>query len=390
MSLSVSFTGDISFSGIFAEESTVDFLDPQIITFLRNSDYNVFNIEGALTTCENIPKLGVSLTSHPSRVDMFRNFPGVIFNLANNHIMDAGAAGLKETRSIAQNLNIQTLGAGMNVDEASRPLVLEKDNIKVSLIAVCHPEGSLATDGCPGIFCDQQEEKLLDIIGECKKKTDWVVLNYHGGEEFSFVPMPSRREKFHKYIDCGVDIVIAHHPHVVQGVEQRREGMIFFSLGNFIFDIPCHFPFEGTEESVVIKINFERGKFTFEKIFTSIDREAGLINISENNTKFFEFDESQYQRLWTNECRRIIKKQYYHSMSNNIVNSKRYLGFLNQVPRKFQKPFRYFKFIYLSLRLSNPYQRAFLAGTIKDLICRFGRKAEYDQKKDDANDLHKS
>ncbi|MCC7575200.1 CapA family protein [Candidatus Woesearchaeota archaeon] len=390
MSLSISFTGDISFSGIFAEESTVDFLDPQIITFLRNSDYNVFNIEGALTTCENIPKLGVSLTSHPSRVDMFRNFPGVIFNLANNHIMDAGAAGLKETRFIAQNLNIQTLGAGMNLDEASRPLVLEKDNIKVSLIAVCHPEGSLATAERPGIFCDKQEEKLLDIIGECKEKTDWVVLNYHGGEEFSYVPMPSRRRKFLKYLESGVDIIVAHHAHVVQGIEKKGGGMVFFSLGNFIFDIPGHLSFEGTEESVLIRIGFEKEKFTFEKIFTSINRETGVINILGNNTKFLEFEEPQYQGLWANECRRVIKRQYYNSMSNKIVNSNRYLGFLNQVPRKFQNPLRYLKFIYFSLRLSNPYQRAFLAGTIKDLICRFGRKAEHDQKKDDANDLHKS
>lgn len=361
------FSGDVSFSGIFSNCSRMDFMDPDIISFFRGNDFNVFNVEGPLTSSPKIDKEGISLLSHTSHITVFKKFHGVIFNLANNHIMDAGVSGLEETLSLASMEDIKAFGSGLNLEEASRPIILEKEKVKVAMIAVCHREGPIAEDNSPGIFCETQQDAIRDVIKDCRRKHDWVVLNYHGGEEFTFVPMPSRRKKFIKYLDYGVDIIVAHHPHVVQGYEEIGEKTIFYSLGNFIFDIPDHLAFEGTNESVSLRILFEKENFSFEPLFTKIDRKTGNVKTLSDNYRFFEIKSNQYNSLWSEECKRVMRKQFQNSMERKLINNNRKLAFLNNLPSKLQKPLRYLKFFYFaSLGIKNPYQRAFVIGGLKN------------------------
>ena len=95
----------------------------------------------------------------------------------------------------------------------------------------------IASKNTEGVFCDIYEDHIRSKIIKAKTKCDWLILNYHGGEEYTRYPMPKKRSKLKKYLNYGVDVIIGHHPHVVQGIEKIDNKFIFYSLGNFIFDI---------------------------------------------------------------------------------------------------------------------------------------------------------
>ena len=125
--------------------------------------------------------------------------------------MDFGITGLENT---IRNLDINKInyfGAGMDLDKSSKIAYFTKNNITIALIGICHVEGNIADNNKAGIFSNKHKEELKKRIFEAKKMSDWVVLNYHGGAEFTYLPIPHKRDLLHEYLKYGIDIIIGNH-----------------------------------------------------------------------------------------------------------------------------------------------------------------------------------
>jgi len=178
-----------------------------------------------------------------------------ILNLANNHTMDYESAGLSSTLNILREAGIAALGAGLTRAEASKPVLIKKGDCLVGFLGytVFPPEGYISLAGKPDVA--RVDYKTIEKkIKEAKKKCDFLVVSFHWGKEYDFFPSEDQKELAHMAVDCGADLVIGHHPHVLQGVETYKGKLIFFSLGNFIFDRQLQ---SGTDETIILYLTIE-------------------------------------------------------------------------------------------------------------------------------------
>ena len=302
------FTGDLSCTGKFRDAiiSDKEVFSKEVLSFLDESDYVICNFEGPATKLDNFFRTDCDVRSPENSIDYFYDRNIRVFNLANNHIFDCGFEGFNETKEKIFNKKGVFFGAGKNLEEASKIQYLTNKNTKISLIGICHQEGLVANKNSPGIFCDINEIEIKNKIQEAKNNSDWVVVNYHGGEEYTRYPMPKRRSKLKSYLKFGADVIVAHHPHVVQGFEEIGGKFIFYSLGNFIFDIPQHREKRFINESVLLDLYFTKNKVfsNFFPIKIDIDNQNITKNIHSFNEKKYDF--SNYLVNWQEECFRVV------------------------------------------------------------------------------------
>ncbi len=272
---SLVFTGDIGFDRYMAGRFTApDLLSPSILRFFHSADHVVANVEGALIDARDDGSRGVFFHSmDPKATCVLKNIHSDIWNISNNHIMDAGTEGLVSTRTIAKEMGCRTIGAGVNETEASEPVYLPEAGgigmFGVAYMSECIPAGPDA----PGVFRWDDEAYIRERIREIKKTCRWCIVVAHGGEEFADMPNPYTRDRYMRYLAMGADAVVAHHPHVPENYETFDDGKaIFYSLGNFIFDTDYQRAHPYTDIGVLLKLIFTEEKMTFEAIGTKIVR----------------------------------------------------------------------------------------------------------------------
>jgi len=160
-----------------------------------------------------------------------------IFCLANNHTLDYGREALLETKEILQENGFYTVGVGKNQIEASKGRIIEIKGVTFAFLAyVTMPlEGIAYTEDLP-VPAQADIEEILQEIRRMRGLVDFVIASFHWGVESSPFPSEKQKEYAHLAIDNGADLVIGHHPHVIQGIERYKGKFIIYSLGNFIFD----------------------------------------------------------------------------------------------------------------------------------------------------------
>ena len=229
--------------------------------------------------------------------DFLKKIGADIWNINNNHIMDEGPEGLKCTLDAAKKKGAVTIGAGMNIDEASKPLIYP-DAGGIGFVSVGYERACRkATEDTPGCLNFSDMELIEKRIREVKRACRWCVVIAHDGEEFTSLPSPYTRERFHKYLEFGADIVVAHHPHVPMNYETVGEKIIFYSLGNFIFDTDYQRSQFNTDIGLIVKISFDKEHFTFEPFAIKIDRNACKIVKSDLPKIFENVDSEEYELL---------------------------------------------------------------------------------------------
>lgn len=190
--------------------------------------------------------------------------------------MDAGEVGLECTQQEAKRLGVRTIGAGNDLQTAAEPVILEEAG-GIGLFSVgyqrgCRPAGK----DKPGCLSWSDMETIQDVIDRIKRNCRWCIVVSHGGEEFTSLPSPYTRERYHAYLNMGADIVVCHHPHVPMNYEIVSNKVIFYSLGNFIFDTDYQRAQFNTDIGILLKLCFTEHAFTFEpfgiKILRGIER----------------------------------------------------------------------------------------------------------------------
>lgn len=306
-SLKVIFTGDCNFCGVFKENvtSSLPIFDTYLERIFSSGDYNVVNLEGPCTAKHHYLRKE-DLRNQPGAIHYLKKNHFNIFNLANNHLFDAGKEGYNDTVNEIISENGIFYGAGINLSEALKYAVIQKDTLKIALIGFSHKEGVIASEGAAGVLSISHLKQIVQLIKEAKKECRWVIVNYHGGEEFTRVPMPSRRKLSHTLIDAGADLVINHHAHVFQPVEEYRGKQIFHSLGNFIFDYPGHAMYRYTNESAILSLEFNLDNYSYKLMPFKMDKESRMLRHNENSTLMINFPSSTYKRLWMEESYRVF------------------------------------------------------------------------------------
>jgi poly-gamma-glutamate synthesis protein (capsule biosynthesis protein) len=177
------------------------------------------------------PKAGPHLRAEPAIVrDLAAGFSPLVASLANNHLMDFGAAGLAETQSAVRAAGVRTVGAGVNAAEAAAPLIVPLPALRVGILAATDRWFGLATAGQPGV--NPLAPDLPDRIRQLRHEVDLVIVSVHGGGEVSPWPSPRWQQTLRALVDAGAALVHAHHPHVPLGWERHGAGWICYGLGN--------------------------------------------------------------------------------------------------------------------------------------------------------------
>ncbi len=299
---SLVFTGDIGFDKyMYGKWDDKDLLSQEVLDFIHSADHVVVNVEGPIAeTPTNNASSGTQQLLHtmdPAATKFLKNIHADIWNLCNNHIMDAGAEGMESTLRQARNCDAQTIGAGMNIHEARKPVIIDAAG-GIGLFGVGYQRACRAAgEEKAGCYSWSDLDAIQDTIDEIKRNCRWCVVVAHAGEEFTPLPSPYTRERYHKYLEMGADIVVAHHPHVPMNYETVGDKIIFYSLGNFIFDTDYQRSQFHTELGLLVKLNFSETTFSYEPLGLEILRGPERVVQAELPQIFTDVQEDEYQLL---------------------------------------------------------------------------------------------
>ncbi len=184
------------------------------------------------------PVVGKRFTfrAHPRAIPVLARYFSAL-SLANNHSGDYGPDALLETMTGLSAAELPFFGAGRNLSEAHRAVVLVRHGIRIALLGYDEflPRFFEAGPETPGVAWSEDEDVLADIRRERARGADIVIPFMHWGWEHETEPCPRQRELARKMLDAGADAVLGAHPHVTQGAEFYRGKPILYSLGNFVF-----------------------------------------------------------------------------------------------------------------------------------------------------------
>ena len=301
----LTFTGDMSFSAFFQKGyEKEELIADSILEFCNTSDATIINYESPITPLKYTNKKRLAHRTDPEALDFIqRKFTRPIFSFANNHMMDYKSVGFIDSIEETEKRNIEFIGAGRNREEASKTVIIGTD-VKVGVISLQYKQLRNLTKNFMGPLHESMLEDLQKRLVELRKTVDWIVLVYHGGDEFLYAPMPYTRKLIKKYLKMDIDVIVAHHPHVVQGYETIKGKKVFYSLGNFIFDSTYQRAQEGTEQGMLVKLNFTKEAYTFDHLPIEINREQFLIEVGAENPHFVAIEKRHYKKLWSYEAAR--------------------------------------------------------------------------------------
>lgn len=237
--VSVAAVGDVMFgnhtiSYIEKYGPVYPFLFTQAI--LQNADVAFANLEGPFTdsgakfdkrfTFKIAPKYATALVEAGFDV----------VTLANNHILDYGIEGLSNTINTLDSIGVAFCGAGLDLQQAREPALIKKNGIQIAVLgySMTFPEEFWATDSTGGT-CYPIKKHMKESIQQSDSLADFTIVTFHWGSELKNYPKQYQKDYAHLAIDSGADLVIGHHPHVLQGLEFYKNRLIAYSLGNFSF-----------------------------------------------------------------------------------------------------------------------------------------------------------
>ncbi|MBP6084699.1 CapA family protein [Candidatus Gracilibacteria bacterium] len=220
----------------------------KIGALLENYDIVLGNLEGPVVEKrKQTPDNAMNFSFSPEYLSILKDNHFSILTLANNHTYDHGKEAFAETREQLKNAGLTPLG---------HPLEITSEH---AVIKDIHGKriGFLGFNATKLPF-DRDQASLL--VQEMNSQTDIVIVTIHWGNEYALKPNKLQKELAHIFVDSGADAVIGHHPHVVQSIEMYKDKMIFYSLGNFIFD---QYFSTATQEELAVAMKIEEHKITY-------------------------------------------------------------------------------------------------------------------------------
>lgn len=233
------FTGDVTFANHFENHvgDSIEYAFAKLKWF-SDADISMVNLENPFTEDGNAMDKKFTFKAPPEYAKILINGGVDIVTIANNHIYDFGPIGLLNTLKTLGRKDIHYIGAGRNISEARHPVIFYIKGLRIAYFAYYgthkHSDSFPATVDSAGTALRQLPIIKEDIL-KYRKSVDYIIVNFHWGEEKAQYPGNDQIYFAHQVIDFGADIIVGHHPHVLQGVELYQGKIIAYSLGNFIF-----------------------------------------------------------------------------------------------------------------------------------------------------------
>lgn len=248
------------------ENNGICYLFDEVQSYIQQHDLAFFNLECPLTNAGSKAPL-LKRFSFRGDVDAVAQLRKVGFNIAsiaNNHTIDWGRVGFAETWNVLTQGGIFPVGGGCNQREAIKPVLLKKNNLTFAFFGSVSflLEGLAYNDDQWGpAYADI--DSLVKEIKAINNFVDYVIVSFHWGDENSPLPNNQQKDYAHKVVDAGADLVIGHHPHVLQSIEVYKDRLILYSLGNFVFDNKS----EDQTQTVIFSCLFEKHKISQNRIY---------------------------------------------------------------------------------------------------------------------------
>jgi len=235
--------------------------------FLQSNDVVVANAEGPFTD-KNSVTLGVKdaplqFTFDPAVLPTLKNLGFTLLGQANNHTLNFGVAGFRVSTSTIESVGLNWFGDPRNVD--AKPYIAEIRGEKIAFIGYHE-------------FAYQGLEDILQSIKDAEKDSAFIVVYPHWGEEYKLDFTSSQQKVAHAFIDAGADVVFGTHPHVIEPTEMYNNKVIFYSLGNFIFDQASTGP---TSRGLAVKISLTQESATYDLFPISIVKQQAVLMTGE-------------------------------------------------------------------------------------------------------------
>ena len=291
----------------------------ELKSIITSCDFKVCNFEVPLKPDGVEPKAGM-LYQHDDAPTFLERLGFNLFSFANNHAFDYDVEGWQKTMNAFQN---DIFGSG-SYEDAYKVKVVEKDGVKYGFMALCFAARfGVFDDVCEheGLGCAYINDlKVNHVIIEAKRRVDYLIILPHDGIEYVDVPLPETIARYRDFIDYGADAVIGTHPHCPQGWETYKGKLIFYSIGNFLFNSKqdysfrawnCPHWYEGM--CVVLSIDNMTHEISYEVINTrNVDNLGVVIDKDvvreEHNRQLCNYlvDKEQYERCFLQQVRKIV------------------------------------------------------------------------------------
>ena len=261
-SVSIAAVGDLMLSSwaipvLRAKGTDYPYLNTRAI--LNSADAAIANLEAPFTEAGEPFEKKFNFKVPPEFARSLKTAGINVVNLANNHIMDFGVSGLESTIETLYKYGVQHSGAGMNIEAAHVPAVLNLDGKRVAFFgySMTFPTEFYAKEDSAGTAYPEAEQMVRDI-SNWKGKVDFVIASFHWSAEKRDTPKDYQIYFAHLAIDSGADLVLGHHPHVLQGIELYKNKLIAYSVGNYAFASYSKSAFD----SIILKVYLNaRGLF---------------------------------------------------------------------------------------------------------------------------------
>jgi len=266
VSLSLVAVGDVMMGGSalpVIRKKGIDYPFHLTRAILRTADISFANLEAPFTLSGRPFDKTFTFRVPPEYAEGLDRAGFDVLTLANNHTLDYGPEGLCSTLEVLDRLGIAFCGVGRNVEEAERGVILERGGWRIGFLAfsLTYPSAFWATlQKCGTAY--PHLDRLKKTLRRMREEVDVVVVSFHWGGELKTYPKSYQRYYAHRAVEWGADLVVGHHPHVIQGLEIYRDRLIAYSLGNFVFGSYSL----NARESIILRTRFDRKGFLLAEV----------------------------------------------------------------------------------------------------------------------------
>lgn len=256
----------------------------KIIDYFKKADLSIINLESPFLKNSNYQVLSGSFSfkANPFSINGLIESGVDIVSLANNHTVNQGLQGIIDTMDILKENNISYTGAGINEEEARKPVIKNINSEIFAFLSYAYPNDySIASKDNYGIV-SMDEKKMTEDIKKLinrENKPDYIIILMHAGTEYVSQANWQQKEFAHLAIDSGASMVVGHHPHWPQEYEIYKNSPIIYSLGNLIFDQMWS---NETRQGLILESTWQNGLKSL-KLIPSKIYDYGQVKILDEN-----------------------------------------------------------------------------------------------------------
>jgi poly-gamma-glutamate capsule biosynthesis protein CapA/YwtB (metallophosphatase superfamily) len=227
---------------------------------LSSADIAFVNLEAPFSDHGRRVEKGMIFKAEPEMIEALRVAGIDVVSTANNHARDCGSYGVDFTLDWLARNGIAAAGTGHTAEQAHQGAVIERNGHRYGFLAYTYDQSNgNHPDQDDRIAMLSDPRRMAADVSSLRSRADAVIVSMHAGVEYQKQPNAEQRRFAHAAIDAGASVVVGAHPHVTQPIESYRDGVIFYSLGNLVFD---QFQREDTQHGLIADLRFAGSKLT--------------------------------------------------------------------------------------------------------------------------------